>query len=93
MDATFFVSIFCLTLFLGLVSLGFQIYVSRQLKKAGTKVGIPLGKRSWIAPFVLGWQYAKPLEIVDVMVFWSFILGLTFVVGTIMVFGFLSMAP
>jgi hypothetical protein len=93
MDATFLVSIFCLTLFLGLVSLGFQIYVSRQLKKAGAKVGIPVGKRSWIAPFVLGWQYAKPLEIMDVMAFWSFIIGLTFIAGVVMVFGVVSMAP
>jgi hypothetical protein len=79
MNANFVLSIFCITLALGIISLGCQIYVSGQLKKAGEKVSLPIGRRSWLTPFVLGWQYAKQLEIVDVMVFWSFILGLTFI--------------
>lgn len=86
MNPNFTVSVFCITLFLGIISLGCQIYVSRQLKKAGEKVRLPIGRHSWLTPFVLGWQYAKQLEIMDVMVFWSFILGLTFVGMIVTVF-------
>ena len=93
MDPNIFLSILCVTLLSGLISLGFQLYVSRQLKKIGEKLGIPLGKRSWIRPFVLGWQYAKQLEIVDVMVFWSFLLGLTFIGVFATAFAVIAAAP
>ncbi len=93
MNANFVVSVFCITVVLGIISLVCQIYVSRQLKKAGEKVGIPLGRRSWITPFVLGWQYAKQLEIVDVMVFWSIILGLTLIGMIVTVIAVLSVSP
>ncbi len=89
MNANLVVSIFCITIFLGVISLGCQIYVSRQLKKAGEKVSLPIGRRSWLTPFVLGWQYAKQLEIVDVMAFWSFTIALTFVGMIITVFAVL----
>ena len=87
-DATFALSVFCVTVFLGVMSLGFQIYVSRRLRKEGKKIGQPVGKRSWIEPFVLGWQNAKAWEIVDVMVFWSFILVLLVIgmIATVLVF-------
>lgn len=90
MNPTFVVSIFCITLALGIISLLCQLYVSRQLKKAGEKVSLPIGRRSWLTPFILGWQYAKQLEIVDVMIFWSFILGMTFIGMTVTVFAVLS---
>ena len=86
MNPNFVVSVFCITVVLGIISLGFQIYVSRQLKKAGEKVSLPIGRRSWITPFVLGWQYAKQLEIVDVMAFWSFIIVMTFIGMIVTVF-------
>jgi hypothetical protein len=89
MNENFVVSIFCITLAFGVISFGFQIYVSRQLKKAGEKVSLPIGRRSWITPFVLGWQYSKQLEIIDVMAFWSFILVLTFIGMIVTVFAVL----
>ena len=92
MNPNFVVSIFCITLALGIVSLLCQLYVSRQLKKAGEKVSLPIGKRSWVTPFMLGWQYAKQLEIVDVMAFWSFIIAMTFIGMIITVFAFLPAA-
>jgi hypothetical protein len=93
MDTTFFASVFCLTVVLGLISLGFQIYVSRRLSRDGTRVGIPVGKRSWITPFVLGWQNAKQLEITYVMYFWSFILVLTFIGMGLTVVALLAVSP
>jgi hypothetical protein len=42
MNANFIVSIFCITLALGIVSLLCQLYVSHQLKKAGEKVSLPI---------------------------------------------------
>jgi hypothetical protein len=87
------VPVFCITFVLGLISLICQIYVSRQLSKTGTKVGLPIGRRSWITPFVMGWQYSKQLEIVDVMVFWSIILGMTFIGMIVTVFALLAAAP
>jgi hypothetical protein len=92
MNPNFVVSIFCITLALGIVSLLCQIYVSRQLKKAGEKVSLPIGRRSWITPFMLGWQYAKQLEIVDVTAFWSFIITMTFIGMIVSVFAFLPAA-
>jgi hypothetical protein len=88
-----FLVIFCLTIVLGLMSFGCQIYVSRQLSKAGAKVSIPLGKRSWITPFVQGWQNSKQLAIGDVMIFWSIILGLTFLGMIVTVFALLALNP
>jgi hypothetical protein len=90
MNATFTLSVFCITFALGIISLGCQIYVSRQLKKAGERVRLPIGRRSWITPFVMGWQYAKQLEIVDVMVFWSLIIGMTFIGMFVTVFALAS---
>ena len=84
---------FCITFVLALISLICQIYVSRQLSKAGAKVNIPIGKRSWITPFVQGWQNSKQLEIVDVMVFWSIILGMTFIGMIVTVFAILAARP
>ena len=55
----------CVSLVLGIISFACQIYVSRQLSKTGVKVGLPIGRRSWITPFVMGWQYAKKLDIVE----------------------------
>jgi hypothetical protein len=66
---------FCGTLVLGLVSLGFQIHVSSRLRKEGQQIGIPLGKSSWIRPFVMGWKYADQLGILTVMAIWSLALG------------------
>lgn len=79
MGENIFISAFCITCALGIISLACQIYVSRQLSKAGSKVNIPIGKHSWITSFVQGWQYAKQLEIMDVMIFWSIIIGMTFI--------------
>lgn len=93
MGSNVLVSAFCITIALGLISLVCQIYVSRQLSKAGTKVPIPIGKRSWITPFVLGWQNSKQLDIVDVMVFWSIILGMTFIGMIVTVFALLAVTP
>ena len=61
--------------FLG--SFGFQIYVSRQLKNAGKKWNTHIGKYTWLRPYLLGWQHAKELQIVDIMAFWSFLLFMT----------------
>jgi len=69
----------CGTLVLGLLSLGFQIYISRRLRKAGQEVGIALGKRSWIQPFVLGWKHADQLGIFYAMAIWSLILAFAFI--------------
>ena len=93
MSSSVLVPAFCITIALGLISLICQIYVSRQLSKAGAKVPIPIGKRSWITPFVLGWQNSKQLEIVDVMAFWSIILGMTFIGMIVTVFALLAATP
>ena len=93
MGSSVLVPAFCITLVLGLISLVCQIYVSRQLSKAGAKVNIPIGKRSWITPFVQGWQNPKQLEITDVMVFWSVILGMTFIGMIVTVFAVLAVTP
>ncbi len=90
MTATFSLSILCITIVLGMISLGIQIWVSRQLSKVGEKIGAPIGKRSWITPFILGWQHAKALEITDVMAFWSFIVVITFVGMCVSVYGILA---
>lgn len=90
MGSNILVPAFCMTSVLALISLVCQIYVSRQLSKAGAKVNIPIGKRSWITPFVQGWQSSKQLEIVDVMVFWSIILGMTFIGMIVTVFALLA---
>ena len=93
MGSSVLVPAFCITIVLGLISLICQIYVSRQLSKAGAKVNIPIGKRSWVTPFVQGWQNSKQLEIVDVMVFWSIILGMTFIGMIVTVFALLAATP
>jgi hypothetical protein len=93
MNSGTFVPIFCITVVLSLISLVCQIYVSRLLARAGGKVMIPVGKRSWITPFVQGWQNAKQLEITDVMLFWSVILGLTFMGMIMTVFALLAAQP
>jgi hypothetical protein len=53
---------------------------------------LPIGRQSWIAPFVIGWQYAKQLDI-DVMVFWSVILGMAFIGVIVAVFALLIVVP
>ncbi len=90
MTASFALTILCITIVLGMISLGIQIWVSSQLSKAGEKIGAPIGKRSWITPFILGWQHAKVLEITDVMAFWSFILVMTFMGMCVSVYGILA---
>ena len=93
MNSGTLVPVFCLTFVLGLISLICQIYVSRLLSRAGGKVNIPIGKRSWITPFVQGWQNAKQLEITDVMLFWSVMLGMTFMGMIMTVFALLAAQP
>jgi hypothetical protein len=93
MGSNVLVPAFCITIALGLISLVCQIYVSRQLSKAGAKVNIPIGKHSWITPFVQGWQNSKQLEIVDVMVFWSIIIGMTLIGMIVTVFALLAATP
>ena len=93
MGSSILVPVFCVTVVLGLISLVCQIYVSRQLSKAGAGVNIPIGKRSWITPFVQGWQNSKQLEIMDVMVFWSVILGMIFIGAVVTVFALLAATP
>lgn len=93
MSSAMLVPAFCITVALGLVSLVCQIYVSRQLSRAGAKVNLPVGKRSWITPFIQGWQNSKQLEITDVMVFWSAILGMTFIGMMVTVFALLAARP
>jgi hypothetical protein len=65
----------CGTLVLGILSLVFQIYVSRRLRNEGQNIGIPIGKSSWIRPFVLGWKYADQMGLLYVMAIWSLIIG------------------
>ena len=79
MQANAILSVICVTFVLALISLCLQIYVSRQLKKAGQKVNWPIGKRSWITPFVAGWQNAKNLEMTEIMIIWSMILAFTWI--------------
>jgi hypothetical protein len=80
--------VFLLTLVLALVSWGFQIVVARKLKKVGIDPGAQVGRRSWIAPFVVGWKQADDLDIQELMIVWSVILGLTIlgVIGTALLF-------
>lgn len=59
------------------VNLGFYIYVSRMIKKAGKDSKNFVGKYTWLRYVYLGWVHAKELQIVDIMAFWSFILFLT----------------
>lgn len=93
MNPNLFLGIFCLTIVLGIISFVCQIYVSRQLAKAGVTISVPLGKRSWITPFIQGWQNSKQLGIGDVMIFWSIILGLTFVGVIVTAFALLAVYP
>ena len=74
--------VFILTLVLGLIGWGIQISVARRLKKSGIEAGPQIGKRSWIKPFTLGWKNAEELAIQEIMIVWSFILGLT-IIGAI----------
>jgi hypothetical protein len=93
MSSNVLIPAFCITFALGFISLGCQIYVSRQLSKAGAKINLPIGKRSWITPFIQGWQNAKQLAIVDVMYFWTAIIGLTFFGMIITVFALIAANP
>jgi hypothetical protein len=83
---------FFLTLILGIISWGIQIAVARRLKKSGLDTGPQIGKRSWIKPFRLGWDNAEELGIQDLMIIWSFLLGLTIigVIGTGVLFALSS---
>ncbi len=85
--------VFVLTLVLALISWGLQLFVGRKLKKAGVQAGPQIGKRSWMKPFRLGWESADRLEIRDIMIVWSFILGLTVLGVIVTALLFASMNP
>jgi len=72
----------CITAIFSLISLVLQIYVNRQLKKAGLRTRVPVGRMSFFVPLVLGWRHVEELEIMEVMIFWSIILVIT-VIGVI----------
>jgi hypothetical protein len=80
--------VFFLTLIMALISWGIQFSVARRLKKSGLEAGPQIGKRSWMKPFVLGWKNAEELGIQDLMIVWSFILGITIIgaIGTALLF-------
>lgn len=78
---TVFVASFFIMLACGLVAWGCQIFVTRKLKKGGYEGGRVVGRSSFILPLAQGWKYSKELEIVDVMAFWSFMLGVTVLSG------------
>ena len=80
--------VFFLTLVLALISWGIQFFVARKLKKSGLEVGPQIGKRSWMKPFVSGWKNAEELGIQELMIVWSFVLGITIigVIGTALLF-------
>jgi hypothetical protein len=82
------VVVFILTLVLALISWGIQFSIARRLKKSGHETGPQIGKSSWIKPFVLGWKNAEVLGIQELMIVWSFIVGLTIigVIGTVVLF-------
>jgi hypothetical protein len=79
MNAEGSLAIICVTFLFGIISLIFQIYVSRQLTKAGQKVSWPIGKRSWITPFAAGWKNANQLELTEIMISWSIVLVVTWI--------------
>lgn len=80
--------VFFLTLVLALIGWGIQFFVARKLKKSGLEAGPQIGKRSWMKPFVLGWKNAEELGIQELMIVWSFVLGITIigVIGTALLF-------
>ena len=71
--------LFILTVVVALIGWGIQIAVARRLKKSGFDLGPQIGKRSWMKPFSLGWKNAEELGIQELMIVWSFLLGLTIV--------------
>ncbi len=80
--------VFFLTMILALISWVIQLFIARKLKKSGLETGPQIGKRSWMKPFVLGWKNAEELRIQELMIVWSFILGITIigVIGTALLF-------
>lgn len=93
MTADAVLTLFCATAVIALLSLVLQIYVSRQLRAEGHRVGLPIGKRSFITPFVLGWQNAKALDLTLVMVVWSVILAVSCICVFATAFAFAAYQP
>jgi len=91
MEKTFVISFFLMVM-CGIIAWGCQIYVVRKLKKGGYKGGRVVGRTSFLLPLSEGWKHAKELEITDVMVFWSIMLGLTVISGTVLLISGIPMA-
>ncbi|MBN1429094.1 MAG: hypothetical protein JXB07_11965 [Anaerolineae bacterium] len=87
MSAEFFIYSFCATMFLALISLGFQIYMSRRLSKEGEKMPLPIGGGSWLTSFILGWQYARQLGLTEVMIAWTLVVGAGVIAGIVLIIG------
>lgn len=89
---TIFVTSFFVMLVCGIIAWGCQIYVVRKLKKSGYEGGRAVGRSSFILPLSQGWKYAKELEIIDVMAFWSFMLGVTILSGIVLLIAGIPLA-
>jgi len=85
--------VFLFTLIFALISWVIQIFVSRRLKKLDLQPGAAVGKRSWLRPFILGWQTLDETGMEFIMTLWSVILGLTILGMGLTVYLFISLNP
>jgi hypothetical protein len=82
-----FVSSFFVMLVGGLIGWGCQVYVAGKLKKSGYEGGqiITRSRTNFLVPLIEGWKHQKELGISGIMIFWSFMLGLTVLAGLVLI--------
>jgi hypothetical protein len=84
------VAAFVMMVFLGIIMLGLQFYVTGKLKKAGIDTGFTLSRHAWARIFSLGWQNAKQLGIEDIMTVWGVLLTFSLICGGIVAIYFFT---